>query len=113
MTRMQEWLGHAAELLGVRVEIGYLVSLSDGRKLVSQALFPDLGGAFGTLVFCSQDTFDSSARRDLIAQGYGISMFSEPLPEEVFDIDSYAEMFADWGWCGDEMLKPEWMSCAQ
>lgn len=109
MNRMQEWLARAAEDLGVCMLISYVVTLSDGRKLTSQALFPDFGNTFGTLVFQSQDAIDASARRDLMTQGYGISTFSEPLPNEEFDIDNYREMFSEWGWTSAEAKKPEWM----
>jgi hypothetical protein len=110
MNRMQEWLVHAAQELGVRVALAYVAVLSDGKQIPTQALFPDLGGAFGTLVFDSTDVLDPEARRDLVAQGYSISMFSEPLPKEEFDLESYAEMFSEWGWTSNEMQKPTWMS---
>jgi hypothetical protein len=110
MNRMQVWLARAAEELGVRIFLGYAAVLSDGTRLPSQALFPDLGGVFGTLVFDSADVLDAAARRDLAAQGYSISTFSEPLPNEEFDVGSYAEMFSEWGWTSNERQKPSWMS---
>ena len=110
MNRMQEWLGRAAEELGIRVIVGYVAVLSNGKQLPTQALFPDFGGAFGTLVFDSADMIDPSERRDLVAQGYSISTFSEPLPNEEFDVDGYAEMFSEWSWTSNERQKPAWMS---
>ncbi|KJC62336.1 hypothetical protein UP10_03140 [Bradyrhizobium sp. LTSPM299] len=110
MSRMQEWLAHAAQELGVRVVIAYVAVLSDGKQISTQALFPDLGGAFGTLVFASMDVLDREAERDLVAHGYSISTFSEPLPKDEFDLESYAEMFSEWGWTSNEMQKPTWMS---
>lgn len=110
MSRMQHWLARAADELGVRVMIGYVVTLSDGRKLTSQALFPDFGSTFGTLVFRSEDAIDSDARRDIVKQGYGMSTFSDPLPNEEFNVDNYAEMLAEWGWTRAEAEKPEWMT---
>jgi hypothetical protein len=111
MNRVQESLVHAAQELGVRVVLAYVAVLSDGKQIPTHALFPDLGGAFGTLVFDSTDVLDPEARRDLVAQGYSISTFSQPLPkEEEFDLESYAEMFSEWGWTSNEMQKPAWMS---
>jgi hypothetical protein len=110
MNRMQEWLVHAAQELGVRVVLAYVAVPSNGKQIPTQALFPDLGGAFGTLVFDSTDILDPEAGRDLVAQGYSISTFSEPLPKEEFDLESYAEMFSEWGWTSNEMQKPTWMS---
>ena len=110
MNRMQEWLARAAEELGVRIAMDYAAVLSDGTRLPSQALFPDFGSVFGTLVFDSADVLDAAARRDLTARGYSISTFSEPLPNAEFDVDSYAEMFSEWGWTSNERQKPSWMS---
>lgn len=109
MNLMQEWLARAAEELAIRVVIGYAVTLSDGRRLTSQALFPDFGSPFGTLVFRFQDLPNEAARRELVAQGYGMSTFSEPLPHEDFDVDSYAEMFSEWGWTSAEAKRPAWL----
>ena len=106
---MQEWLARAAQELGVRVFLAYVAALSDGRQVPTQALFPDLGGTLGTLVFDSADVVDREAKRDLVAQGYSISTFSQPLAKEEFDLEGYAEMFSEWGWTGHEMQKPKWM----
>jgi hypothetical protein len=110
MNRMQEWLARAAHELRIRVVVGYVAVLPDGSQIQAQALFPDFGGTFGTLVFDSADTLDARTRADLAAQGYSISTFSEPLPKERFDIDSYAQMLSDWGWTSNELRKPPWMS---
>lgn len=109
MSRTQEWLARVAEELGVRIAMGYVAVLSDGTRLPSQGLFPDFGGVFGTLVFDSADVIDAAARRELVAQGYAISTFSEPLQNEEFDVDSYAEMLSEWGWTSNEKQKPSWM----
>jgi hypothetical protein len=109
MNKMQETLARAAKELRIRAEIDYVVTLSDGRSLRSQALFPDLGNLLGTLVFCTQDNVEPSAKRDLVSQGYGVSAFSAPLPDEIFEIENYAEMFSEWGWAGSSNDKPKWM----
>jgi hypothetical protein len=101
MNRMQKWLVHAAQELGVRVVLAYVAVVSNGTQIPTLALFPDLGSAFGTLVFDSADVLNAEARLDLVAQGYSISTFSEPLPKEEFDLESYAEMFSEWGWTGN------------
>ncbi len=110
MNCLQEFLMRAAKELGIKINVGYVVMLSDGRSLVSQALVRDLGGPKGTLIFCCPDRITDDIRGDLVAQGFGISTFSEPLSGEIFDIASYSEMFSDWGWVGDEDEKPSWMS---
>jgi hypothetical protein len=110
MNRMQEFLARAAQELGVRVFLAYVAVLSNGRQIPTQALFSDLGGTFGTIVFDSTDVPDLESERDLVAQGYSISTYLQPPPTEEFDLESYAEMFSEWGWTSNEMQKPAWMS---
>jgi hypothetical protein len=109
MNRMQQWLARAAEELGVRIVVGYVVHFPDGTAFPTQALFPDLGGALGTLVLDSSDTLDAPTWDALMDQGFATSAFSAPLPDEEFDIGSFADMFAEWGWTSDDKPKPTWM----
>ena len=110
LNRIQEWLARAAAELGVRIVVGYVARLSDETAFPMQALFPDLGGALGMIVLDSADSCDAVTRRRLVAQGFSISTFSEPLANEEFDVGGYAEMFAEWGWTSDDLEKPDWMS---
>ena len=110
---LQQELDRAAKELGLRVVIGYAAHLSNGAAIQSQAQFPDLGGASGTIVFDSQDTCDAETRRELAALGFSLSTFYQPSSDEDFDLGSYAEMFKEWGWTGDEHRKPSWIACGQ
>jgi hypothetical protein len=94
---MQKWLLRAAKELGIRIVVGYAIPLPDGNSLLCQALFPDLGGALGTIVLASLDAPDIEIRRILKDKGYSTSTFAAPLPNEEFDLESYQEMFAEWG----------------
>jgi hypothetical protein len=107
MNRMQKWLERAAEELGVRIFVGYNAQLPDGNSIQTQALFPDFGGALGMIVI--SETVDASILRHWVMQGFAISTFSEPLPNEEFDLDNYSEMFSEWGWTSYEGSKPAWM----
>ena len=106
---MMQWLLRASEELGLRIIPGYCANLPDGGVIASKALFPDLGSFKGTLVFSSSDAPDRCVRERLKNEGYTMSTFSEPLQNEDFDLDGYAEMFAEWGWTGRDGLKPAWM----
>lgn len=110
MNRMQEWLMHAAKELGIRIIVGHVVQLPNGSLFPTQALFPDLGGELGMIVLASANSYDSEIRHALVEKGFSISTFSSPLPNEEFDLDNYQEMFSEWGWTGDDNLKPKWMS---
>jgi hypothetical protein len=108
MNKMQEWLARAAGDLGVRIVVGYTAQLSGQKHITAQALFPDFGNRLGTLVFCSDQIISRSDERELVNKGYAISAFSEPLPNEKFDLDSYREMLSDWGWTSNG-TRPKWL----
>jgi hypothetical protein len=109
MNLMQEFFLRAATELQLRVEINFVILLPDGRQVVAQARFPDLGAPKGIVVFRSEAEV-AFARREIVALGYGDSIMGEPLPDAEFDLESYAEMFADWGWIGPPEKKPSWMA---
>ncbi len=46
---------------------------------------------------------------EIVRSGYGYSILDEPRPDENFDLESFKEMFFDWGWTGEASSKPFWM----
>lgn len=109
MNIMQQYLRLAASELGLTIKLGYGAKLPDGTTIASEALLPEPGNPKGTLAFCSSVRLDRKVRQGLLAEGYGISTFSEPLPGEVFEVANYADMFCEWGWSGEASEKPCWM----
>jgi hypothetical protein len=110
MSPLQKYLHRAAAELGLRIEIAHAVTLSDGRLLLSQVRFLDLGNSSGTLVFTVEDQVDRSAREELKKREYAISTMSGAIPKTmIFDIESLKETFSDWGWIGDPSGTPSWM----
>ena len=109
MNKMQEWLFRASNELGLRAEFNYLVKLGDGSTLTARAYFPHLSNSKGVLIFDWSDKVDASARQELESMGMGMTTFGEPGPNEEFDIGSYIQMFAEWGWTGPEAQKPRWI----
>jgi hypothetical protein len=55
----------------------------------------------------SDDVWDS--RDALWNAGYGYSVLDEPAAAAQFDLQSYQEMFSDWGWSGAPDKRPGWM----
>lgn len=108
MNRLADWISQACDALGLNADIGFLLILSDGHKIPTVARIPGLGAANGMLVFCSYEQIRAYTD-ELLQMGYGYSILDEPLPNEKFDLASYRDMFTDWGWSGEEALKPEWM----
>lgn len=85
-----------------------MLTLPDGTVLTPFARMCDLGAPKGMLLFTSfseiRDYYES-----LLEQGFGFSVLTEPPPNEEFDIDTYREVFRDWGWSGEEDQAPSWL----
>lgn len=95
MNKQQEFLRRACDQLGTGVELDHEVVLGSGKRVLRQALLKDIGPSRGMLISSSFDEIEDS-RAELIAMGYGYSVYSSPLPHQEFDIQIYREMFEDW-----------------
>ena len=107
MSRQREWLVRAAVELGLQVRTDHVLRLPSGREVTAEAYFPDLGTEVGWAVFDA--ALPKEVELELVEQAYPASYFSAPGLDESFDLESYAEMFAEWGWSGAPALKPAWM----
>jgi hypothetical protein len=108
MNKLQDYLVRAGNDLGITVVAPFTLILDSGRKLSAEALLPELGAPQGTIVFQSSNDYWEIVG-DIKKLGYTCSAFDEPSPEEAYDVESYREMFIDWGWTSKEKPKPEWM----
>lgn len=107
MSRLQDCLARAGEQLDVDVIIPFGLLLPAGRRLIAEALLPQLGASKGMIVFRSYDEVGNVAA-DIIRLGYAHSVLDEPSPHETHDVEDYVEMFRDWGWAA-QGPKPRWM----
>lgn len=108
MNRLQEFIVRAGNELGVRVVAPYEIKVGADKSIKVEAWLPQLGMKHGMLIVQSYDVI-SDVASELEEQGYGCSIYSEPLPTEEFDIESYIEMFCDWGWADEGEPRPAWM----
>jgi hypothetical protein len=110
MNKMQEHLLAAAEALSLRIELNPSLTLASGKVLTFDALFPDLSNPNGIFVFDSDGRpfLDPADDREIGEKGFGVSSWAGPKDDEV-DLQSYVEVFSEWGWTGDEGKRPEWM----
>jgi hypothetical protein len=108
MNKMQEHLLRAGSELGLRVIVPFEVCLDSGRKLLAEALLPDLGFPNGMIIGQSSTNFLSICD-ELKRRGYGYSVYGEPPQTEEFDLESYKEMFMEWGWSGEKAKRPDWI----
>ena len=110
MNKMQEHLKMAADQLGLRVIIGPIIKFKSGKKIAFEAYFPDLSNKRGIYVVQFSDAYklDKFDRDELLKSGVGLSTFDCPEENEEFCVESYVEMFREWGWSGNVSDKPEW-----
>lgn len=109
MSKQQQYLMRAAQELGLRFTLDYVVTLPDGKAITFPAHFPDLSNPSGMLVANRSTEIDTATRKALIDQGLGLSTYGEPPSNEIFEIEGYIEMFSEWGWSGEDDSKPWWM----
>src|SRR5665213_1136200 len=109
MDNLARRLEKACAALGLRVELGFTLSLGDGLKIPTVARIPELGAPNGMLIVTSVETFRGRSKQ-LADAGYGASVIGEPSGKHEFDLDGWREVFIDWGWGGDPARKPKWMT---
>jgi len=102
----QHWL-RAAEELDLSIELDRTVSLSSGDVLRPTVLVSSFGAANGMLVFENYSDVASCADQ-LLADGFGYSVQSEPSLNENFNAKDYEKILIDWGWTGDTKERPDW-----
>lgn len=95
MNKEQEFLLRACAAFDLKASIDHEVTLPSGLRLMAQAHVADLGAPKGMLIFSTFDEL-SGAAKELVEAGYGYTVYKGALPNEEFDLGSFAEMFADW-----------------
>jgi hypothetical protein len=110
VNRLSQALWRACAELGLRADLGFVLSLPDGRPIHTVARIADLGAPNGMLILGS-DYAPSALKYSeaLLEIGYGYSVLEEPSAAAAFDLDSFKELFCDWGWSGPFDKKPSWM----
>ena len=109
MTNLQTFLQRACQELGLTIVVPFLLTLREGFQINAQALLPQLGASKGMIVVNHYDDLRGISS-ELQLMGYSYSVLDEPLPSEQFDLESYVEMFSDWGWGDVNERKPDWMN---
>ena len=109
MTKCKNWLLRACTELGLSIELDFAFPLSDGRKLKVLARIVGLGASNGMLLVSTAKVLEGGVSEEILRADYGYSVIDEPRPDEEFDLDSFRDMFVDWGWCGEPSKQPHWM----
>lgn len=109
MNKLEADLHKACTDLGLRMDSSVLIKLNDGRSLTANALIYELGSRNGILIFDKCDSIDG-LESAIVDSGYSYSVLDGVSPQEAYDLDSYVELFSDWGWSALDRGQPEWMS---
>ncbi len=107
MTNCQVELERACRELGLKIIIPFELELESGKVVRAEALLPELGYLNGHLVSTNWE-YVKWISEIALTKNYGLSIYGEPRNDNSFDLQSYIEMFSDWGWNSDEK-KPSWM----
>ena len=106
MTTLESWISKACEALGLHADFAFVVDIGGGHRLVTVARIRNLGDQNGMLIFRDSNDLGQYGQR-LVQHGYGYSVLGEPRADEMFDLESYREMFRDWGWSGPDAERPQ------
>jgi hypothetical protein len=109
MSKLKIELEKACAELGLSVKFDERISVNGKDNLKPLAHIESIGAPNGMLIFLSFEPI-RSAGQDLCKQQFAYSVLSEPRPNEKFDLNSYKEMFVDWGWSGSPDAKPAWLT---
>ena len=94
MTKKQEFLKNACDQCGLDIQLNVEVATLSGSNATADAV---ISQSNGLRMFIFEITPDRTVLQKLREQGDGCSSFGEPLANEKFDLDSYVEMFREWG----------------
>lgn len=108
MTRLQADLQRAARELGLRIVTPYVLDLRPGVRIHAAALLTQLGAPQGMVIV---ERFEELAGLgdELTEAGFGYSVLCAPPPSEAFDLNSFIELFSDWGWGAADEARPDWL----
>ncbi|WP_250623309.1 hypothetical protein [Pinirhizobacter soli] len=108
MKKLLSWLVQACDELGLDVDREFTITLDGKHTVHAVARIRDLSAENGMLVVSDYDEVKAHLV-EITKAGYGFSVLDEPSPLEKYDLESYAQMFRDWGWSGIETHRPLWM----
>lgn len=98
----------AAKDLGLEIEAPFSLEIEEGIVINIDILLKNFGNREGMLVVNKFEKLSPYANK-LVELGYGISTIGEPDSPDEFHRNVFIEMLSEWGWCGPENEKPDWV----
>lgn len=108
MTRLQEFLMHACNDLGLRIECPFKLVIGSDYEIDAVALLPQLGAAKGMIIVNRYKDLQGRDG-DIVRRGYGYSVLQDPFSHETYDVNLFIDLFSDWGWSSKADKRPEWI----
>lgn len=105
MTKLESWILQACKAFGLQADFDFVLDVDDAHRIRPIARIRNLGARNGMLIFRNYDDVRSYAE-GLARAGYGYSTLDEPSANETFDLESFKEMFIEWGWSGSDADRP-------
>ena len=106
MTALAQRLSKVCELIGLDIDIDYIVHLGDGMNLQSIARIRNLGAENGMLIFLDFEVIRAHLDR-IEDAGYGFSVLSDFENDEPDELEATLDMLRDWGWSGPASKMPK------
>lgn len=107
-SKLLQFWQKAASDLGLQITAPFCLLLASGHRLEAILLIHQFGAGKGMLIFTSYDEV-SHYVNEIVDAGYGFSVLDEPREHEAYNKEEYIELLADWGWSGDNQLRPDWL----
>jgi hypothetical protein len=97
----------ACSELGLSCQLLPEIEVSSTQRLAPLAVISNVGGKNGMLIFIRYSDIEPFLE-EVRNRGFGFSVLSELGRNEMFDLETYKEMFRDWGWSGPADKRPGW-----
>jgi hypothetical protein len=101
----------AAEVLSVRLESPYRFKTNTEKEVPCVGYLPDFGGPKGMVIsYLSAPEFGIDSVLASQAKSFGFyCSFINPKVYEKYDEEVFKEALVDWGFFGNEDMRPSWM----
>lgn len=96
MTKLQTWLYLACQSFALQIEFNTAVCVCDALTINAIALIVDASGS-RRMIVVSDFSQIQGLTETLLSAGFGFSVLDEPMDDENFNLDSFRELFDEWG----------------
>ncbi len=100
---IEAWL-EASSDLNIKIRSPFILTTPDNQELRFELLIENFGRKKGTVILSANDMTDFDTPEKY---GYYCSALN-PSSYSTYDRKHFMDTLNDWGYCGEEALKPDW-----